>query len=294
MSAVRSVAGDSNLLPAALPAGMQVSFAKMHGLGNDFMVVEWPEGVPEPDAERVRRWADRRRGVGFDSLLLLSASRPAGIAARYRVLNADGGEAQQCGNGARCVASFLAPQAGAELTLISAAGPVEARVLAGGEVSINLGEPNFEPAALPFTADARRERYVIELEDGRIEVGAVSIGNPHAVLEVDSVDAAPVGILGPELATHPAFPEGVNVEFMQLDGRERVRLRVYERGVGETLACGTGAAAAVAVGRLWGQLADNVEVQLPGGVLGVAWPGPGQPLWQTGQTTKVYEGRIEL
>jgi diaminopimelate epimerase len=294
MSAVRSVAGDINLPPAALPAGMQVPFVKMHGLGNDFMVVEWPEGVREPDPERVRRWADRRRGVGFDSLLLLSTKRSDAGAARYRVLNADGGEAQQCGNGARCLASFLAGEACARLTLISAAGPVEARVLAGGQVSINLGEPNFEPAALPFEADARRERYVIDLEHGRVEIGAVSMGNPHAVIEVGSVDAAPVGILGPQLAAHPAFPEGVNVGFMQLESRERVRLRVFERGVGETLACGTGAAAAVAVGRLWGQLADDVEVQLPGGVLRVAWPGPGQPLWQTGQTTKVYEGRIEL
>lgn len=273
---------------------MQLRFVKMHGLGNDFMVVEWPPGMPDPTAELVRRWADRRRGVGFDSLLLLAAEKPEHGAARYRVLNADGGEAQQCGNGARCLASLLAPRAGERLTLISAAGPIEARVLAGGRVSIKLGEPDFRPQALPFIAAARSDRYVVDLKSGPVEIGAVSMGNPHAVVEVDSVDAAPVGILGAELAGHPDFPQGVNVGFMQRESETRIRLRVFERGIGETLACGTGAAAAVAVGRVRGELDETVEVQLPGGMLTVQWPGPGQPLWQTGATNKVYEGQIEL
>lgn len=266
----------------------------MHGLGNDFMVVKWPQDVPQPTPELVRRWADRRRGVGFDSLLLIGPERPAHADARYRVLNADGGEAEQCGNGVRCLASFLAPGGQATVSLIGGAGPVEARVLGDGRVSINLGEPDFDPESLPFRAPARRERYLIELSSGSVEIGAVSMGNPHAVIEVDSVDTAPVGILGAELSRHPDFPRGVNVGFMQRETAERIRLRVFERGVGETLACGTGAAAAVAVGRSRGLLGERVDVELPGGVLTVEWPGPGRPLWQTGATTSVYEGQIEL
>jgi diaminopimelate epimerase len=266
----------------------------MHGLGNDFMVVEWPPGLPEPTPELVRRWADRRRGVGFDSLLMITPEKPASADARYRVLNADGTEAEQCGNGARCLASYLAPQGDKVLQLDSRGGRVEARVLAGGRVSVNLGEPDFRPESLPFLAAERRHRYAIDLASGRVEFGAVSMGNPHIVLDVDSVDKAQVGILGAQLSRHPSFPRGVNVGFMQREAPERIRLRVFERGVGETQACGTGAAAAVAVGRLWQVLAERVEVELPGGVLTVEWPGPERPLWQSGATTIVYEGQIEL
>jgi diaminopimelate epimerase len=273
---------------------MKLPFTKMNGLGNDFMVVEWPRGRPPPDPELIRRWADRRRGVGFDQLLLIVSDRPEGGDVSYRNFNADGGEIEQCGNGVRCLARFLAPRFGQELTLVSPAGPVAARVRSPDDVSVNLGVPDFRPAALPFLAAEERDRYRLEVAGESVEFGAVSIGNPHVVIAVDSVDAAPVERLGAAFQSHPSFPRRVNVGFMERQSDRRIRLRVYERGVGETLACGTGAAAAVAVGRRWGQLGERVEVELPGGVLTVNWPGPGSPLWQTGPTTAVYEGSIDL
>jgi diaminopimelate epimerase len=273
---------------------MKLQFTKMHGLGNDFLVARWPGGAPGPDTELVRRLADRRLGVGFDQLLLIEAEAPAGASAAYRVFNADGGEVEQCGNGARCIAQFLAAGRDRRFTLASRSGPIEARVLGGGRVSVNLGVPDFRPASLPFSAPAERDRYRLEIDGQPIEFGAVSMGNPHAVIEVDSVDGAPVGILGPALQQHRDFPRSVNVGFMEVMSASGIRLRVYERGVGETLACGTGAAAAVAVGRRWDRLGDRVEVTLPGGVLTVEWAGPGEPLWQTGPATAVYEGQIEL
>jgi diaminopimelate epimerase len=273
---------------------MQLSFTKMHGLGNDFMIVQWPSGMPEPTAELVRAWANRRTGVGFDSLLVIGAPRLETAAARYRVFNADGGEVEQCGNGARCLASLLAHEYGKTFTLESAAGAVDVRVNPDGTASVNLGEPRFEPEALPFVGHALAPRYTLRLATGEVEFGIASLGNPHAVIEVDSVDAAPVGILGPELERHGDFPQGVNTGFMERIDATRIRLRVFERGVGETLACGTGAAAAMAVGRMWRELDETVAVDLPGGELKVNWPGPGAPLWQTGPTRVVYEGRIEL
>jgi diaminopimelate epimerase len=267
---------------------MQLKFAKMHGIGNDFMLVEWPAGRPLPGPELVRAWADRRRGVGFDSLLVVEKGR------RYRVFNADGGEAEQCGNGARCIAAYLAGGKPAAVELTSAAGAVDTKVLDAGVVSIDLGEPDFRPASLPFSADTEADSYELVLAAGPVEFGIVSMGNPHAVIAVDSVDEAPVGIIGAELAAHPAFPEGVNVGFAEQLSPTRLRLRVYERGIGETLACGTGAAAAVATGRRRGLLEASVTVELPGGRLDVEWPGAGADLWQTGQTTKVYEGLIEI
>jgi len=273
---------------------MQLSFTKMQGLGNDFMVVRWPAGLAAPSSELVQRWADRRRGIGFDSLLTIDPATQHGAEASYRVFNADGDEVEQCGNGVRCIASLLAAAPGTALRLESRAGVVEARVLGGGRISVNLGEPRFDPASLPFETDSKGPRYTLALEAGDVAFGIASMGNPHAVIPVDSVDTAPVGILGAEMVRHTAFRAGVNVGFMQQIDRERIRLRVFERGVGETLACGTGAAAAVAVGRSWGCLDETVEVSLPGGTLTVSWPGPGSALWQTGPTTKVYEGRIEL
>jgi len=273
---------------------MQLKFTKMNGLGNDFMVVEWPAGRPLPNAELVRRWADRRFGVGFDQLLLIEHDRPSEGDARYRIYNADGGEVEQCGNGARCLATYLAPRFGSELTLMSAAGPVAARVRDAGNVTVALGVPDFRPQSLPFLADAESDRYLLHVASGTAEFGAVSMGNPHIVIPVESLADAPVEAMGAELERHRSFPQGVNVGFMQVDSRDRIRLRVFERGVGETLACGTGAAAAVAVGRKWGQLDEQVEVSLPGGILTVNWGGPGQTLWQTGATTAVYEGQIEI
>jgi len=267
---------------------MQLKFVKMHGIGNDFMIVDWPADQPPPSADNIRQWGDRRRGVGFDSLLLVQDSN------RYRIFNSDGGEARQCGNGARCIAAYLAHGKPSEIELTSIVGPVRTRVLDGGIVSINLGVPDFRPAALPFAADAPADSYRLELDSGPVEFGVVSMGNPHAVIGVDSVDSARVGIIGSELAAHPAFADSVNVGFAEQLSPTRIRLRVFERGIGETLACGTGAAAAVAIGRRRGALQANVAVQLPGGELSVEWQGEGADLWQTGATTKVYEGLIEI
>jgi diaminopimelate epimerase len=273
---------------------MKLSFTKMNGAGNDVMILPWPSAHVPPAPELVRRWGDRRRGVGFDQLLLVDSEHPTAGDASYRVFNADGGEVEQCGNGVRCLARYLAPRLGADLKLVSPAGTIAARVESPDRVSVNLGVPDFRPAALPFTATEERDRYRLEVAGRTVEFGAVSMGNPHAVIAVDSVATAPVETLGPALQAHASFPRSVNVGFMErLDGG-RIRLRVFERGVGETLACGTGAAAAVAVGRRWGSLSEHVAVELPGGTLEVNWPGPGAPLWQTGPTTAVYEGYIEL
>src|SRR5688572_11621724 len=273
---------------------MKLPFTKMNGLGNDFMVVEWPANRPPPEAALIRRWADRRRGVGFDQLLLLANDRPADGDASYRNFNADGGEVEQCGNGVRCLARFLAPRLGAELTLVSPAGAVAARVRSPDDVSVNLGAPDFRPCALPFAASEERDRYRVDVDGETVELGAVSMGNPHVVIATASVATAPVERLGAAFQRHPRFPRRVNVGFMERVDEGRIKLRVFERGVGETLACGTGAAAAVAVGRRWGVLGENVAVELPGGTLEVNWPGPGTPLWQTGPTAAVYEGFIEL
>lgn len=273
---------------------MEVEFTKMHGLGNDFMVLRRPDDVAAPSPALVRQWADRRTGIGFDSLLLLETPTTPGAAVRYRVINADGRDAEQCGNGARCIATYLAANEARELLLESAAGPVEARVLGAGVASINLGRPRFDPADVPFLADEIADRYRLTLESGEVEIGVVSFGNPHAVIAVDSVDTAPVGILGPELGRHRRFPAGANVGFMERLNAEEIRLRVFERGVGETRACGTGAAAAVVIGRRWGQLDARVTVSLPGGALIVEWDGPGTDVWQTGPTARVYEGRVDI
>lgn len=272
---------------------MRIDFTKMHGLGNDFLVFE-SSGGQLPDAAQWRALGDRRTGIGFDQALVLLPPRRAGTAAYYRIFNSDGSEVEQCGNGVRCLARFLAPRFGNELTLVSPAGRIAAKVLSAERVSVDLGVPNFAPAALPFTTPEQKNRYRLQIDTHAVEFGAVSMGNPHVVIEVDSVERAPVGILGPKLERHPSFPQGVNVGFMQRESDRRIKLRVFERGAGETLACGTGAAAAVAVGRLWGQLAENVEVSLPGGILEVSWHGPGSPLWQTGPTAAVYEGQIDL
>jgi len=273
---------------------MKLAFTKMNGAGNDVMVLPWPSAHVPPAPEVVRRWADRRLGVGFDQLLLVDSEHPAAGDASYRVFNADGGEVEQCGNGVRCLARYLAPRLGSELTLVSPAGAVAARVGSADQVSVDLGVPDFRPAALPFLAPEERDRYTLEVGGGAVEFGAVSMTNPHVVIPVAAVATAPVEVLGPAFQRHPSFPQSVNVGFMERRSDRAIGLRVYERGVGETLACGTGAAAAVAVGRRWGVLAEDVEVHLPGGVLKVNWPGPGSRLWQTGPTTAVYEGYIEL
>ncbi|MDG2316652.1 MAG: diaminopimelate epimerase [Gammaproteobacteria bacterium] len=274
---------------------MKLEFTKMHGLGNDFMIIRWPDGMALPSKDIVRRLADRRIGIGFDQLLVLLTPIQSGVAVYYRIFNSDGSEVEQCGNGARCIAWHLAAKSGSsELVLESMAGIVEAKIQSDDTVAINLGKPNFMPRALPFLTDTESDRYLLELENESIEIGAVSMGNPHAIIQVDSVDKAPVGILGPELQAHAFFPQSINIGFVEFLDSHNLKLRVFERGVGETRACGTGAAAAVAVGRRWGRLDADVQVELMGGTLKVQWLGPGHSLWLSGPVTKVYEGHIEL
>ena len=276
---------------------MRLSFTKMHGLGNDFIVFEAASAATLPDAARLRQLADRHTGIGFDQALVIGPPRREGTVAFYRIFNADGGEVEQCGNGARCVAEWLRLEGRArtpELPMDSPGGLVHARLLRPGLVSVDMGVPDFDPSALPFTAPAEAARYHLQAGGEAIEFGAVSMGNPHAVLFVASVAQAPVARLGPLLESHPAFPRRVNVGFLEVVDPGHVRLRVFERGVGETLACGTGACAAVAVGRKAGRLAANVEVTLPGGVLDIAWGGPGEHIWMTGPAVVAFRGEVEL
>ena len=277
---------------------MRIEFTKMHGVGNDFLVIEIPRGAAEPDGATWRRLADRRQGVGFDQALLLEPARTPGTAAYYRIINADGTEVEQCGNGARCVARYLQLQgrvaAGGRVALGSPSGVIEAQAQDDGQVSINLGIPDFNPAALPFTAAAIEATYTLQLGAEHVEFGAVSLGNPHAVLRVSDMESAPVERLGRSLQADAHFPRSVNVGFMQVVDAGHIRLRVYERGVGETLACGTGACAAVAIGRNLGLLGSEVAVHVPGGRLGVHWAGPGHSIWLNGPTAVAYTGLVEL
>ena len=274
---------------------MRMAFTKMHGLGNDFAVFDVPAGAPPP-AEQLRRLADRHTGIGFDQALILQPPAHAGTAVFYRIFNSDGLEVEQCGNGARCIAALLAARGLARdgaVTLDSPAGPIRARIQSDGQISLDMGPVRFDPAALPFDAPAEADRYRIEAGEA-VEIGAVSIGNPHAVLAVESLESAPVARLGPAIERHERFPRRVNVGFMQVLDRTHIRLRVHERGAGETLACGTGACAAVAVGRRWGLLDPAVRVATRGGELHVRWTGPGQSIWLTGPAEIAFEGHIEL
>ena len=275
---------------------MRIQFTKMHGLGNDFAVFDAP-GAAALDGKLIRRLADRHTGIGFDQALLLENSRRADAAVFYRIFNADGVEVEQCGNGARCIAALLAARGLARsgtVIMDSPAGLIQARILERDRVSVDMGPVRFEPGALPFEAQAEAQRYRLELPDGGVEIGAVSIGNPHAVLAVESVETAAVERLGPAIERHARFPKRVNAGFMQIVDRGHIRLRVYERGAGETLACGTGACAAVAVGRRWGELDREVHVSVRGGELRVNWNGPGENIWLTGAAQVSFAGHVEV
>jgi diaminopimelate epimerase len=275
---------------------MRIAFTKMHGLGNDVIVFDVPNAAAIPPGEVFRRLGDRRTGIGFDQAMVLLPPQQANTDLYYTIFNCDGSEVEQCGNGARCVASFVGARTQrTSLRLDSPAGVIEARVLPDGAVSLNMGVPNFTPAALPFEAAFEADLYRIQVGSESVEAGAVSMGNPHIVMRVPSVEAAPVATLGPALEHHPRFPNRVNVGFLELVNPEHVRVRVYERGAGETLACGTGACAAVAVGRRWGILtAESVRVDARGGRMDVRWRGPGEALWLTGPAVKVYEGHVDV
>jgi len=276
---------------------MLLSFTKMHGAGNDFIVFDRPEGMALPSAEQWRALADRHRGVGFDQAIVFEPARSADTLAYYRIFNADGSEVEQCGNGARCAVRLLQLQGrvhDGEVALGSPAGTVRGRIVDGGIISVNMGPPRFSPAALPFVAPAEALSYGIDIEGHSYEIGAVSMGNPHAVLRVTDVESAPVEAIGRALQQHARFPRRVNVGFMQVLDAGHIRLRVYERGVGETLACGTGICAAVVVGRAQGLLKADVEVHVPGGQLSVHWDGGDAPVWLSGPAVVAFTGQVDI
>jgi diaminopimelate epimerase len=278
---------------------MQLEFTKMHGLGNDFIVLDAParDGLPISTAQW-RALADRYRGIGFDQALVLEPPRRDDTLVYYRIFNANGGEVEQCGNGVRCLAELLRLRGrtrNGQVQLESPAGVMHAELGAPGRVSVDMGEPLFTPAAVAF--DARGEtgaRHAVEVLGQRLEFAIASLGNPHAVLDVANVATAPVGTVGPALESHPQFTRRVNVGFREIIDRGHVRLRVYERGVGETQACGTGACAAAATGIREGRLDAQVRVDLPGGSLNIRWNGPGHHLWMEGPAEVSFTGRFEL
>ncbi len=276
---------------------MRIEFCKMHGCGNDFMVFESAAGARLPDSQQLRRLAHRHTGIGFDQALVLERPRRADTAVYYRIFNADGQEVEQCGNGARCIASLLFRRgripAGA-VTLDSPGGLVQARVQDAATVAVAMGVPDFDPRALPFEAAQQAQTYELRVGDRTVQIGIVSIGNPHAVLIVPANEDAPVQTLGPAIESHPRFPRRVNVGFMQIVDRSHIRLRVYERGAGETLACGTGACAALAVGRSRGLLEPGVKVSVRGGELSVNWGAAREPVWLTGPAELSFEGQVEV
>ncbi|MBB3190234.1 diaminopimelate epimerase [Halomonas cerina] len=276
---------------------MLLHFTKMHGLGNDFMVVDLITQRARLDAPRIRALADRRFGIGFDQLLVVEPPRDPDMDFRYRIFNADGSEVENCGNGARCFARFVRDQRlthKREIHVETAGVPLTLAVGSDGQVTVDMGRPRFAPAEVPFEAEEDRVLHPLTVDGQPLEVGVVSMGNPHAVLRVDNVDSTPVAILGPAIEGHPRFPRRVNVGFMQVVSRHEIRLRVYERGTGETLACGTGACAAVASGIRQGLLESPVTVHLPGGDLTIEWAGGETPLTMTGPAERVFDGRVAL
>ncbi len=276
---------------------MRLEFAKMHGLGNDFVVIDASRRAFTLSAEQISGLADRRTGVGFDQLLVVEPARSADAHLRYRIFNADGGEVEHCGNGARCFARFVRERGIAEqqpLVLETSNGLVRVEALNGHHYRVDMGTPELEPARIPLQAPRRQLLYEVAIDGETYRFAAVSMGNPHAVLQVDDVAEAPVTTLGPRIECHPMFPRRVNAGFMQVVARDALRVRVWERGVGETRACGTGACAAVVSARLQGLVDEHVAVGLTGGELQIDWPGEGHALTMSGPTHQVFDGHIEI
>jgi len=276
---------------------MKLAFTKMHGAGNDFVVIDATREPLAFDRPVWQRIADRHLGVGCDQILVVERPRLQGTDFHYRIFNADGGEVEQCGNGARCFVRFVRDKGltdRREIRVGTLAGIIAPRLEDDGRVTVDMGAPVLEPADIPFVAPARADVYRLDLEGGAVEVSVVSMGNPHAVQVVPDVDAAPVLAQGALIESHPRFPRRVNAGFMQVVDRATVRLRVYERGAGETLACGTGACAAVVAGNLRGLLDARVDVHVRGGVLTIVWDGEGTPVRMTGPAVSVFEGTIEV
>ena len=275
-------------------AERRLRFTKMHGAGNDFVVIDLRQGQPAPEPALAAALADRHTGVGCDQLLTIEPAHQAGAVASYRIWNADGSLAGQCGNGARCVAAWLVRDgaaAGDAFVIDSPAGRHPVKVLGGGQFAIDMGVPRFSPDAVPLMGfPHERDEYVLPLHGEQLRFGAVSMGNPHAVMEVGLLESAPVERLGPLLQQHPSFPESVNVGFVQVIDSGHALLRVYERGSGETLACGSGACAAAVVLMRRGRLDRQARMDLPGGTLHIHWEHDTAPVWMAGPTAFVFEG----
>lgn len=276
---------------------MRLRFSKMHGLGNDFVVIDGVSQSVRLTPEKIRYIADRNFGVGCDQILLVETPDNPDVDFRYRIFNCDGSEVENCGNGARCFAVFVRERKLTGKNVIkveTAGGLIELRVQQDEQVSVDMGAPRLQPAQIPFVADEQAVVYSLDVADGRYDISAVSMGNPHAVLVVDDVKTAPVAELGPLIESHARFPARVNVGFMQIVSPSEINLRVFERGVGETLACGTGACGAVVAGRLRGLLEQRVKVNLPGGSLQIDWPGEDQSVIMTGPAVTVFHGQIKI
>jgi diaminopimelate epimerase len=276
---------------------MKLEFTKMHGLGNDFVVIDATRQQVQLSVDQCRHIADRHFGVGCDQILLVEPPRDKITDFYYRIINADGSEVEMCGNGARCFARFVHARGltdKKEIDVGTLGGNIRLYLEGDDQVRVNMGVPILEPERIPFQAQQQSANYSIEVEGQNYQIGAASMGNPHAVLQVPDVDTAPVGELGPLIETHPRFPNRVNVGFMQLVAPDRIRLRVFERGTGETLACGTGACAAVVTGQVQSLLDNEVTVNLLGGDLVIKWQGGDAPVWITGPAAFVYEGNIQL
>ena len=276
---------------------MKLSFSKMHGLGNDFVVLDGITQRIDLSAEQYRFLADRHFGIGCDQILLIEKPSRADADFRYRIFNSDGGEVEQCGNGARCFVRYVRDHGltdKIEIRVETQCGIIVPLMEANGDVTVNMGVPHFEPQDIPFLTDHRAPVYLLSLANKIVEISALSMGNPHAVQVVDDVDRAPVALDGPQIERHASFPKRVNAGFMQLLDRGHIKLRVYERGAGETLACGSGACAAVVAGMQRGLLDSAVRVTTHGGDLAIHWGGEGRPVMMSGPAIEVFQGVIEL
>ncbi|WP_343578103.1 diaminopimelate epimerase [Pseudomonas sp. QE6] len=276
---------------------MLLRFTKMHGLGNDFMVLDLVSQHAHVQPRHVKQWGDRNFGVGFDQLLIVEPPSTPEADFRYRIFNCDGTEVEQCGNGARCFARFVVDKrltVKKTIRVETKGGMIELTITNDGQVTVNMGAPRLAPEQVPFQADAEALSYGVEVDGQSYQLAAISMGNPHGVLRVDDVDSAPVRTLGPKLEIHESFPQKANIGFLQVVDPHQARLRVWERGVGETLACGTGACAAAVAGIRQGWLQSPVQIELPGGRLSIEWAGPGQPVMMTGPAVRVFEGQVRL
>jgi diaminopimelate epimerase len=275
---------------------VKLQFSKMHGLGNDFMVIDAINQSVSPEADQVRQWANRHSGIGFDQLLLVEAAETSDAAFKYRIFNADGGEVSQCGNGARCFARFVRERGLTELDVIPVetnAGLITLTMVDQQRVQVNMGVPQFEPSAIPLDRPQRELSYQTEYEGRSLSFSALSIGNPHMVMQVEELQQLNIKPIGSFFESHPMFPEKANIGFMQVNSRQGFDLRVFERGVGETRACGSGACAAMVAGCQLGLLDGEATASLLGGDLQLQWQGEGKPVMMTGETAMVFTGEID-